>query len=82
MVFLANQLISWESSKELYGQKLENHKDDSDLFHLQYNHNMKSLGELITTNLKVIGQSTAESMSKCGATFRYQKKKAQERLNK
>ena len=33
---------------------------------------MKSLGELITT--KVIGQSMAESMSKCGVTFRYLKK--------
>ena len=33
---------------------------------------MKSPGELITT--KVIGQSTAEYMSKCGLTFRYLKK--------
>ena len=45
---------------------------DSDLFHLQYNHRMKSLRELITT--KVIGQSTAASTSKCGVTFRYLKK--------
>ena len=52
---------------------VENHKDDSDdLFRLQYNHSMKSQGELITT--KVIGQSTAESVSKCGVTFRYLKK--------
>ena len=34
---------------------------------------MKSLGELITT--KVIGQSTAASISKCGLTFLYLKKK-------
>ena len=75
LVFLANhcnQLISWESLKELYGQRLDNHKDDSDLFPLQYNHGVKSLGELITT--KVIGQSTAASVSKCGMTFRYLKK--------
>ena len=72
LVFLANQLISRESSKELYGQKLENHKDDSDLFPLQYNHNIKSIGLPITT--KVIGQSTAESMSKCVVTFRNLKK--------
>ena len=37
------------------------------LFPLQYNHSMKSIGVLITT--KVIGQSTAESMSKCVVTF-------------
>ena len=54
LVFLANQFISWESSKEIYGQKLKNHKGDSDLFPL--------------------GQSTAESRSKCGVTFRYLKK--------
>ena len=42
--------------------------DDSDLFPLQYNHSMKSIGVLITT--KMIGQSTAESMSKCVVTFR------------
>ena len=52
--------------------KLENHKDDSDLFPLQYKHIMKSLWELITT--KVIGQSTAESMSNCGLTFCYLEK--------
>ena len=78
LVFLANQLISWESSKELYGQKLKNHKDDSDLlFPLQYNLSMKSLGEPFTT--KVIWQSMATSMSKCGVTFRYLKKKTHER---
>ena len=60
-----------ESPKKLYGMKLENHKNDSnsDLFPLQYKHGMKSLGELITTN--VIGQSTVASVSKCGMTFRY-----------
>ena len=41
---------------------------------------MKSLGELITT--KVIGQSAAESMSKCGVTFRYLKKKQKKKKKK
>ena len=65
--------------KELYGQKLENHYDYSDLFSLQYNHTMKSLGELINT--KVIGQSTGTvaSMSKRGLIFRYLKKSTWER---
>ena len=58
--------------KELYGLKLASHKNNSDLFPLNYNHSMKSLGELIST--KAIGQSTAASRSKCGVTFRCIKK--------
>ena len=57
--------------RELYTQKLDNHKDDSYLFPLKYNQNMMSLGELISN--KVIGKSTAASLSKCGVSLRYLK---------
>ena len=77
-VFLANQLISWECSKELYGQKLENHKYDSDLFTLQFNHSIKLLGELITT--KVIGLSTAACLN-AGWPFTTSKKHMSETNN-
>ena len=60
LVLLANHPFLWESSKELYCQKLENHTGDSDLFPLQYNHSLESLGELIPT--EVIGQSNAASV--------------------
>ena len=49
-----------------------NHKDDSDLFPLQYNHSMKSLGQLITT--KGIGQSTADPGLNAGWPYATSKK--------